>query len=246
DYADAVLPAPTFLEKEDLVIPWGHGYVRLSERAVPPVTDSRTELWVAREIARRLGLKEEWLFEDPWTVLETAVGGALEGGDFRALMSGKMLRLRTRPKGEFPTPSGRIEFCSTRAAQLGLSPLPAQAPLRLEGGEFILLTSATPHYTNTQFQEVYGPIPAVVTMSPGDAGRLGIQDGDEATLANERGRVRMKVMVSDTVLEGVLWAPSQSEALTGEPLNCLTSCEPQKIGRGPRFNSTTVTVAKSV
>jgi anaerobic selenocysteine-containing dehydrogenase len=43
-YADVVLPALTYLEKEDLVIPWTHHYVRYSSRIVSPVTDSRSEV----------------------------------------------------------------------------------------------------------------------------------------------------------------------------------------------------------
>ena len=242
EYADVVLPAPTYLEKDDLVIPWSHNYVRYSNRAVEPVTDSRTEVWVMREIAKRLGLTENWLYQDPWAAIELALEEALVDGDFRSLRSGEMLRLRMKPRNHYPTPSGKIEFHSSRATQLGLDPLPIQAPLRVERGRLVLLTSATPRYTSTQFQEVYGPIPAVITINPSDAERLNIGDGETVTVANERGEVRLKATVSDAVGQGVAWAPRQSEGLGGEPLNCLMSSEPQEIGKGPRFNSTTVTV----
>ena len=127
---------------------------------------------------------------------------------------------------------------------MGFDPLPVQAPLDVEEGCLVLLTSATPKYTSTQFQEVYGPIPAIMTMNPRDAERRGIGEGDTVTVANERGEVQMKVTVSDAVREGVVWAPRPSEGLAGEPLNCLMSSTPQEIGGGPKFNSTTVTVAR--
>jgi len=242
-YADVVLPAPTYLEKEDLVIPWSHNHVRRSNRVVDPITDSRDEVWVAREIAGRLGLKESWLFEDPWESIESALEDAFfEGEGFDALRSGEMLELKKKPRDNYSTPSGKIEFYSSRAAEMGLSPLPVQVPLHVEKGRFVLLTSATQKYTSTQFQEVYGAIPAAVTINSQDAARLGVEDGRAVTLENEHGKVRVKATISDSVLEGVVWSPRQLEGLSGEPQNCLMSGDPQEIGSGPRFNSTTVTV----
>jgi len=243
-YADVVLPAPTYLEKEDLVIPWGHNYVQYSRRAVRPVTNSRSEVWVMRKIAERLGLKEDWLYEDAWSALELALENAFEGGSFQSLRSGEMLTLKAKPKNNYSTPLGKIEFYSSIAAEIGLNPLPIQTPLCIEKGTFILLTSATPKFTSTQFQEVYDAIPAVVAMNFQDAERLGIKEGHVVTIANERGKVQVKVTISDTVPEGVVWSPRQSEGLAGEAMNCLTSSNPQEIGSGPRFNSTTVTVTK--
>jgi anaerobic selenocysteine-containing dehydrogenase len=244
-YADVLLPAPTYLEKEDLVLPWTHRYVRYSQRAVAPVTDSRSEIWVMREIAGRLGLTEGWLFEDPWAAVGGALEGAFEQGSLDSLRSGATLELKKKPGDRYPTPSGRIEFYSSQAAGRGWNPLPAQAPRGGPKDSFVLLTSATPKYTGTQFQEVYGAIPAVVVINVRDARKLGIQDGDRVALSNERGEVSMRAMVSDAVGEAVLWSPKQSEGLGGQPQNCLVSSEPQEIGGGSRFNSTRVTVSRS-
>jgi len=242
--ADVVLPAPTFLEKEDLVVPWGHNQLRYSKIAIDPVTDSRTEVSVMREIAERLGMREEWLYEDPWSTLEEAFKNAIEEGDFQSLRTGEMATLRTKPKDNYPTPSGKIEFDSSVAADAGFDTMPIQAPLNIEEGEFILLSSSTAQYTSTQFQEIYGPIPAVVMMNSEDARRLGIEEDSIVMIANELGAVQVKAKVSDKIPERVLWTPRQSDGLNGEPLNCLMSSIPQKIGSGPRFNSTRVTVNK--
>ena len=198
-----------------------------------------------QEIAKRLGLTEDWLYKDAWGVIELALADAFEGDDFASPRSGEMLTLKTKPKNYYSTPSGRIEFYSSIAAEIGLNPMPIQTPLCIEKGNFILLTSATPKYTSTQFQEVFGAIPAVVAMSSQDAQRLGITDGHVVILANDRGRVQVKAAVSDTVPKGVVWSPRQSEGLAGEPQNCLMSSTPQEIGSGPRFNSTTVTITAS-
>jgi anaerobic selenocysteine-containing dehydrogenase len=241
-YADIVLPAPTYLGKEDLVLSWTHPYVRLSPQIVAPVTDSRSEVWVMRALAKRLGLKQAWLYEDPWNVLKKALHEAFENGDFESLRTGQLLKLKRKPADQYATSSGKIEFFSSNAEALGLSPLPMQPSLDHETGTFTLLASATANYTSTQFQEVYGPIPAVVTMHPRDAKRLGIRAGQEVNVTNAYGTVRMRVAISENVPEGVLWAPRQSEGVNGAPQNCLMSSVPQKIGHGPRFNSTRVSV----
>lgn len=244
-YADVVLPAPSYLEKHDLVIPWSHPYVQRSNQIVDPVTDSRSEVWVMQSLARRLGLTQDWLYQDAWEAVHQATEDAFEHGSLESLEPGERLVLKRKPRDRYPTPSGKIEFYSSRATAMGCPPLPRQAALPTGRGRFVLLTSATPHYTNTQFQEVYGPIPAIVTVNPHDAERLGIEDGQVVTLSNERGQIRLKAALSETVPQGVLWSPRQAEGLAGEPQNGLTGSEPQEIGRGPRFNSTLVDLSGS-
>ncbi len=244
EYADIVLPAPTFLEKEDLVMPWGHNFLRCSSEVVGPVTDSRSEVRVMREIARRLGRKEEWLYEDPWSAIVPAFEGALEDGDFRSLRSGELIALKSNRMDNYPTPSGKIEFDSSVAKAGGFHGVPEQAPPVVEQGKFILLSSSTPQFTCSQFQEIYGPIPAVILMNPGDAGRLGVGEDSIVTVSNELGRVRVKVRISSRVPAKVLWSPRQFVGLNGEPVNRLTSSRPQEIGSGPRFNSAKVIVTK--
>jgi len=107
-----------------------------------------------------------------------------------------------------------------------------------------MLNSATPKYTSTQFQEVYGAIPAVVVMNSQDAERQDIREGHIVIIANELGQVQAKATISDTIPERVVWCPRQFEGLTGKPMNGLMSSTPQEIGSGPRFNSTIVTVTR--
>lgn len=242
EYADVVLPAPTYLEKEDLIPPWGHSYVRYSPKVIEPVTDSRTEVWVMQILAKRLGLQEKWLYTDPWTTVKTVLDTSVERGDLAELKTGKLLKLKRKPKDHYSTRSGKIELVSSRAVTSGFCPLPVQSQPPQEKGMFRLLASSTANYTSTQFQEVYGPIPAEVSMHPLDAERLGIEEGQVVALMNEYGRVKMTVTISTAVPEGVLWAPRQSQGLDGSPQNALMTSTPQDIGRGPRFNSTTVRV----
>jgi anaerobic selenocysteine-containing dehydrogenase len=244
DYADVILPALTYLEKDDVVIPWSHGYVQYSHKVVPPVTEGRSEVWVMREIAKRLGLAQAWLYSDPWEAVTWALRNAFEDDDQQSHPSGARRKLKHKPRDRYPTPSGKIEFHSALAVEWGWDPLPVQAPLQVGADQFTLLTSATPNYTHTQFQEVYGLIPATVHIHPRDAAHLGIEDGDAVLLANELGEVKVNAVVTDAVPPGVLWSPRQSAGLDGTPQDALMSSEPQRIGGGPRFNSAKVTVSR--
>ncbi|MFX1563941.1 MAG: molybdopterin-dependent oxidoreductase, partial [Promethearchaeota archaeon] len=244
EYADLVLPAPTFLEKEDLVIPWGHHYVRLSKKCIEPHGESRDEVWIMQEFAKRMGLEDEWLYEDPWRVVETALENALEDGTFTNLLEGKILKLLSDPIQVYPTPSGKIEIFSSLAKKIRIRPIPEHTPLKLKKGDFVLLNSALSKYTHTQFQEVYGPIPAIVQIHPEDAESNDIQEGDVITLLNEQGQVGVKVQISSSVQPGILWSPRQFVGLKGESHNSLTSGQPQIIGKGSVYNSTIVRITK--
>ena len=238
--ADVVLPAPTYLEKDDLVIADSHPYVRRSVKVVDPLGESRWEVGVMRDLAGRLGVDDEWVYEDPWAAVERAMEGAFEDGIFRDLESGSVLKLRTVPEELYQTPSGKIEFLSARAMEAGVSPLPVQLPLSAGEGEFVLLTSAVPRYLHSQFRDVHGPIPPVAWISREDAERLGVEEGEPVTIFNGLGSVDVRAVVTGRVPRGVLWSPRLSTGLNGSPQNLLTSPEIQSIGGGPVFNSTRV------
>lgn len=60
-YADLILPAASFLEHDDFGLPWRTGhYILASNQVIPPIFDARNEYdWIG-EVARRLGLWEQW------------------------------------------------------------------------------------------------------------------------------------------------------------------------------------------
>ena len=70
---------PTYLEKRDVTISDHHPFSRLSEKAIEPLGDSRHEIWVMQQLAKRLGLTADWLYEDPWASLEEDACADLPG-----------------------------------------------------------------------------------------------------------------------------------------------------------------------
>lgn len=77
------------------------------------------------EMAKRLGRREEWLYDDPLDALKRAFENALEGGAPIDLLKGMNLRVKERSNQEYQTPSKKIEFYSSIAKD-GITPLPKQ------------------------------------------------------------------------------------------------------------------------
>ena len=239
--ADLVLPAPTFLEKRDVSIADHHTYCRLAEKGIDPLGDSRHEIWVMRELARRLGLDHAWLAEAPWPALEKPLDNTFQKGGLKDILAGDILEVQSLPTDVYQTPSGKIDFWATTPPD-GASPLPAQQPLRLDPNRLVLLNSATPKYTHSQFTDVYGPIPQVVWIHPRDARRWNITDRQPVVLFNALAEVTVVAEVTDKVLSGTVWVPRPLTGLNGVPLNALIPGESQPIGNGPMFNSVEVAI----
>jgi anaerobic selenocysteine-containing dehydrogenase len=242
-FADIVLPAPTYLEKRDLVIPWSHKCVRRSEKVLEPLGESRDEITVMQSLARELSLREQWLYADPWKCLDKALADSFEDGTVHDLKQGRMLRLRCRKEETYETPSGKIEFYSKDALGRGFSPLP-EYHRRNDNESFVLFSSSLSHYTHSQFQEVYGPIPGVVVINAEDAALLAITGGAMVRLFNEKGSLVLKASLSTTQCRGLLWVPKNCIDYDGRPLNLLSSATTQSLGGGPTYNSTRVMVEK--
>jgi anaerobic selenocysteine-containing dehydrogenase len=246
DYADVVLPAQTFLEKDDAVIPWAHRFIRKSNQVVDPLGESRHEIDLMVDIAKGIGRKDDAIFENPWGAVERSMENSLSNGSFQDFLDGKTLELKSTPPDRYPTPSGRIELWSSTAGKDGFNPVPEAFSADLEPGEFLLISSAVSTYTHTQFQEVYGVIPSLVWINPNDAQVYGIKEGDDIGLYNAQGETVGTAIVTDRVPKNLLWSPHEFKGLDGNPQNCITPGKSQPMGGGNVFNSTVVKIKKKL
>ncbi len=151
DYADLVLPATTFLESRDVQGAYGHYYVQLSEQAIAPAGESRSNVRLFSELAARCGFTEPCFRDSEDDLIAQALrAGApdqpewlrgmsaeslLAAGGHQRLLFASEQRPEPRPfqpftDGVFPTPSGKIEFYSDSFAARGLDPLPGFVPPR--------------------------------------------------------------------------------------------------------------------
>ena len=242
DFADVALPATSYLEKEDIVVPWSHWHVRKSNRVIAPLGESQDEIEVMVGLAKRLNIGSEMVYEPPWKALEKAFEGALAKDAFQQLLNGNRVQMKYKPLDEYQTRSGKIEFVSESDRRKGSTDFPYFEPTQTGPDEYLLLNSAVREYTHTQFQDIFGPIPAIVWINPHDAENHGIRNNDEVFLTNRLGKINASAQITGDVPVGVLWSPRQFPGKNGVPLNTICPGTPQHLGGGSVFNSTVVRI----
>lgn len=237
-YADIVLPACSSVERSELRC-YPEKYVALSQPAIAPVGESRSDTDIVFELARRLGLDDPLLNPTPdgATAPAVAFDAALDwilepsGMTVAQLMEhpGGMAVPDPLPDVErkyldqgFPTPSGKMEFASTvlarHGARLGTEALPTYRPPRLSVEESPALAAEYPFILNTgsrlpmfvhsrtyrlPWTRSLRPRPAA-DLSPADARRLGIGQGDEIELATPSGAIRVRANLTELGQPGVV------------------------------------------
>ena len=73
DYADIVLPATTFFEHKDLQAAYGHYYIQISNAAIAPVGEARSNSDMFRALAERMGFEDECLRESDDQAIDAAL-----------------------------------------------------------------------------------------------------------------------------------------------------------------------------
>ncbi len=94
-WADVVLPATSWYEKTDLTATPLHPFLQLQQPAIPPVGDSRSELWIWQEIVKRVAPDRaadfDFTEEDAIRMILEAgggPGGPTEGITYEQLQAG--------------------------------------------------------------------------------------------------------------------------------------------------------------
>jgi anaerobic selenocysteine-containing dehydrogenase len=212
DYADIVLPSTMQTEHLDVNDGYGHLYVHLNRKAVEPPGECLSTTETFRRIARAMGLDEPALYESDESMARTLLGDER----FAYLWEHGWVRfVDAQPfvpfVDGFPTPSGRLEFFSERAAADGHDPLPGYIVPRVaeDSSHPLCLIAPASHWTlNTIFankpdlrKKAGGPR---ITVHPDDALPRDLHNGDTARVFNARGSFLAEVEVSDRVRPGVV------------------------------------------
>ncbi len=264
DYADVVLPAATFLEVKDVQGAYGHLFAQLSEQAIAPLGEARSNVRMFGELARRMGYTEA-CFEDgddalidqalstdhPWTQGVTRERMEREGHVELALPrdeTGALLPFSTADW--FRTPSGRGELVPVpvfvaSSESVGGVDATAEYPLQF-------LPRKADNYMNSTFanipvhQQMEARTAGVLEMSPVDAEPRGIATGDAVEVWNGRGQIELTARVNGMVGTGVVAARLDWAKLSknGSNVNALTSERLTDIGGGATFYSTMVEVRR--
>ena len=247
DYADYLLPATTQLEHWDIHCSYGHTDVLLNRPAVAPRGEARSNAWVFRELARRMGFTEPCFSDSDETLCRTAF--AENAIDFPQLLEQGFtsVKLPEAPfaEGKFPTPSGRCEFFSARLEALGMNGLPDHVPNWEPAGsstEFPLAMISPParNFLNSTFVNVTSlraiEVEPLLEIHEADAAARGIEDGALVRVFNKRGEHRCRAEVSRRARQGVVHGMGiwwRKLGMDGTNVNELTSQRLTDIGRGP-------------
>ncbi len=263
DYADVLLPAPTFLEVKDVQGAYGHLFAQVSERAIAPLGEAKSNVAMFGELGRRMGF-EEPCFDDredalidqaldtdhPWFAGITRERLEREGHVALQLpldAAGETLPFSTAEW--FKTPSGRGELLP-----VPVFTAPAESRAHAAKGAYPLefLPRKADNYMNSTFaniprhQQMETRTAGVLEMSGADAAPRAIITGDEVEVFNGRGSIALKALVNGHVGAGVVSARLDWNKLSagGANVNALTSETLTDIGGGATFYSTLVEVRK--
>lgn len=212
-FADIVLPAASFLEADDLVLSYFDLTLSTQVKATEPVGESLPNSEIFRRLSAAMGFDDPALFESDRALIGRLLAQTPYAGSFDDLAAVGTVTLFDEPRTQFAdlafsTPSGRIELASARAEALGLprAPIP-HADARPEAGRLRILSPASPWLMNSSYGN--DPVirrrlgPPAILLHPADAATYGVTDGDAVSLANDVGRLTVRVTVSEAAQPGV-------------------------------------------
>jgi anaerobic selenocysteine-containing dehydrogenase len=267
EYADILLPAGHFLEMEEVHANYLGNYVRYNAPALPPMGESKSNLQVFHELAQRMGYTEDCFKETTADVIKGALNSnnpALKGITYESLKAKHWFRVNLGvpfADRKFKTPSGKVEFYSEAAGKKGFDPVAEYVPdmESIEASPELyskypihLVTPASQKLLSSQWhnvpyiQESLGE--PTITINTADAHARGIKNGDYANVFNDRGRVRLKVKVSEAAVRpGVAMSyKSYWDKLTGgNTINRLVLDENADMGGGAAISTNLVQVTKA-
>ncbi len=215
-YADLVLPEATYLERYDpplIVNSVKTPFVSLRQPVIEPLHESKPGWWIAKELARRLGLEAFFPWQTPdehlATIVEPMTINALELRNKGAVAFAGRPYLEDRTEDDDPlfgTDSGKIELYSQALKDLGADPLPRYTPPdEPPSGHFRLIYGRAPMHSFARTQNnatLHGLMPENdVWLHTTPAREMGLRDGDRVRLHNEDGVVSLPLRVR--VTEGI-------------------------------------------
>ncbi|MCE8006630.1 molybdopterin-dependent oxidoreductase [Aestuariivita sp.] len=217
EVADIVLPGTIWLEETGAKATNTHVY--LSDQALEPAGQARPLYRLYQGLAARLGVADVYPWADQVAAMDAVLDHPATGhatvADLRAQGGREALRIShvAYPTYAFHTPSGKIEFFSKKAVDMGLPGLP-QIPAMdaVRAGGLVLAQGRT----FAHFHSFYDHARALPTlaareaapmlwMAPDDAVLRGIADGDAIEITSPHGRFEAQAKVTRRMPTGAVW-----------------------------------------
>ena len=243
-YADVVLPAASFAEKEGTFTNTDRRVQRV-RKAVEPPGEARDDSWIIARISSRLqydmgDVSAPRVMEEIASLTPSYAGVSYE---------------RLEREGELRWPCPSEDHPGTPILHVGrftrgkgrFSPVEFKPPAELPDEEYpLILTTGrllTHYHTGTMTRRVKALDELAprnrVWVNPGDAEKLEIKEGQEVALQSRRGAIRLEVKVTDKMGEGVVFVPFHF----GEsPANALTNPALDPVAKIPEFKVAAVRI----
>jgi anaerobic selenocysteine-containing dehydrogenase len=213
-YADLVLPAATFLERDEIDLQryYKHGVIRLRRKVVDPLGECKSsfDFWTA--LARKMGLEKYLPWEDVGELIDWIVKP--QGTSYKELVEKTEVRVhppipeKAYEKEGFPTKSGKVEIYSPLLEMMKVDPLPTWQDELLEHPteEYPLIHSS---YTPTR-QHSWTLWPVVLKIEDileenraylhnDVAAEKEIKDGDWIIVETRHGSAKYKAKVTEFI-----------------------------------------------
>lgn len=249
-YADIILPATSSVESDDIFNSYGHYTIAASYQAIPPVGESRSNWQVISELAQRMGLDDPFFAMTERELIEHMVRNSskLSQDEQDAILRGDLVEvaLPDNYKMDFKTPSGKIEILNHRES----IPLITYTEPYGDDEPFWLIIGNDIRILDSSFCELEFDDSELMKlrMHPDDAALYNINNSDAVEIYNNRGAVRIKVYLDDTVQRGTLvtlgvwWQSQSSDAKVG--INAVTASRPTDEAWGSTFYDVQVNIRK--
>lgn len=240
-YADIILPATTSVENDDIYNSYGHYTIGTGYKLIEPIGESRSNWQVIAELAKRMGLEDDFFDLSEKDLIEQIVrtSSRISKRDQELILNGEPVEMTVPEsyKMDFKTPSGKIELYNPQDVE----PLIRYMPPYGDNAPFWLINGNDIRILDSSFCELDFNDPELMKLRihPEDAKMYNINDGAEVEIYNDRGSVKIKAYYDDEVQRGTLvtlgvWWQSQSS----DPhvaINALTAARPTDQGWGSTF-----------
>ena len=244
DLADVVVPAASWLEFDDLVVPYFHRALSAQAKAAEPPGDAVPNSEIFRRLAAAMGFDDPVLREADAALIERVLKASGTGLDFAGLIARGTVWTPADDvhvqfaERVFPTPSGRVELACDAAARAGHGRLPRpHADPRPADGKLRLLSPASPWSLNASFANdakvARRAGELTLSVGPEDAARLELADGQLAQVTSEAGSLQVPVRIDESLPAGVGVLPKgrwPKHERQGANVNVLTAARHSDMG----------------
>jgi formate dehydrogenase alpha subunit len=247
-YADVILPAASFAEKEGTFTNTERRVQRVRP-AIPPRGDSRPDWWITCQIAQKMG-EPGFDFSEPSKIMdEIASLTPSYGGISHKRIEKVGLQWpcidENHPgtqylhKDKFPRPNGKAQ----------LVPLTYKKSAEIADAEYPLILTTDRslyHYHSATMTRRVDGLEQLdsnewLKLNPADASQFGIEDGEWVEVHSRRGAIKVHAKVTDICPPGVC---SMTFHFHESPTNEITNPALDPVAKIPETKVTAVRVAK--